>query len=325
MSARFLFKRLLRMIGTIIGVTALAFFGIDLSISGGFQSVVVPAGTENSDRGRAAIAAFNLDDPLVVRYLKWLFDAAQGDFGRSIRNGDQVVDVLTHRLPITLQLTLGAIVLAVLVAVPLGIFTATRGQRSSGRIVTALAGLFQSIPVFMTATILITIFAVKLRWLPASGWTRISNSFWENIERSAMPTIALAFAEIGIIARVLNASLRSTFGEDYVAAARAKGLSTRYILFRHAWRPASLDVFTLIGLNIGALMAGAVVVEEIFGIGGLGRVLLEGSLARDQYVIMGITTYVAALYVSINTIVDILYAIADPRIATESDTLATRI
>lgn len=304
-----------RLVGTILAATFLAFLTLEFSIPGGFRTVVLPPGADaSSPRTKLIIDAFHLDDNLIERYWHWLSAAVTGDFGISIRGGTPVVEVLTHRLPISVELALIGMILTLVIGVPLGLISAARSEHRSGRIMNTVLGFSQSIPVFLTPIFLIWLFSIKLRLLPSTGWVRISESLSGNLRNIILPAVALAFAEIGIVGRVIRADVSGVLREDYISAAMAKGLRTRYILFRHAFRPASLGLLNIIGTNIGSLLAGALVVEIIFGIGGLGQALLEASLNRDLYLVLGITTYIVVVYVLLSTLVDALLLVVDPRI-----------
>ncbi len=308
-------RLLLRAVATIVAATFAAFVGLEISIPGGFASVVLPAGLDGSSpAGRAIIDEFHLDDPVPVRYGYWLLDALQGDFGRSLRGDVPVTEVLTHRLPISIQLMLAGVLLTVCFGVPLGLWAAAAAERRTGQIINAFLGLSQSIPVYLTPVFLVWLFALRLQWLPAAGWVRLSVSPTGNLRSLLLPVTALAFAEIGIVGRIVRAETLQVLRSDFIAAAVGKGLKPSYVLFRHALRPASLGLLNVIGLNIGSLLSGAVVIEIIFGIGGLGRVLLEATLDRDLYVILGLTVYTVVIYVGLNALVDGLMAVADPRI-----------
>lgn len=312
---RAMFRLVRRLVGTIAVATFAVFLAVEISIPGGFGAVLLPNGVNRSSpRDVAIVEAFHLDSNLFVRYGHWVADILSGDFGRSARAGTPVLEVLTHRLSISLELMLAAMLLTVVIGVPLGLLAAVRSERGVGRILNAFLGLAQSIPVYLTPIFLVAIFAVRLRWLPAAGWVRISDSLWGNLRNLLMPVTALAFAEIGIVARVVRADVLVVLQQDYIAAARGKGLPTGTVIARHAFRPASLGLLNVIGLNIGALLSGAVVIEIIFGIGGLGQVLLEATLARDLYLILGLTVYMVVIYVLLSAVVDALMFAADPRI-----------
>ena len=224
-----------------------------------------------------------------------------------------MLEVLTHRLPISIEITLVAVVLTVLIGVPLGLFAAGRAGTRLGRIVNTLLGFSQSIPVYLTPIFLIWLFAIRLQWLPAVGWVRISDSLVNNVRNMLLPLAALVFAEIGIVGRVIRADALTVMQSDYIAAAIGKGLRARYVLARHVLRPASLGLMNVIGLTIGSLLSGVVIIEIIFGIGGLGQVLLEATLDRDLFVILGLTVYTVGVYVILNAIVDLVMFMADPR------------
>lgn len=308
-------RLVLRAVGTMIVATLAVFVAVEISIPRGFRAVVMPPGVdESSPRGREIIERFHLDDHVLVRYGHWVVDVLGGDFGQSNRGGVAVTEVMTHRLSISLELMLAAVLITILIGLPLGLTAAALDDRRSGRIINGFLGLSQSIPVYLTPIFLIWVFAIKLQWLPAAGWVRLSTSVPENLRGLLLPVTALAFAEIGIVGRIVRADTLRVLQTDYITAAVGKGLTTRYILLRHALRPASLGLLNVVGLNIGALLSGAIVIERIFGIGGLGQVLLEATVNRDLYLILGFTVYVVVIYVGLNAVVDALVFAADPRI-----------
>lgn len=309
-----LVRLLIRMVATVAAASLFVFLLLEVSIPGGFRAVLLTPGDTRSPRAQRLIQEYHLDANIFERYLRWLGDAVRGDFGTSWQSGDNVVDILTPRLSISLQIMLMGVVLTLLIAVPLGLFAAAREGRRGGTALNALLGLSQSLPVYVTPIFLTAFFAVELRWFPASGWTRISDSFTGNLERLVLPMTALVVAEVGIVARILRADVLRVMQSDFIAAAIGKGLTTRYIFFRHALRPASLGLLNVVALNIGSLLTGALVIEVIFGIGAMGQVLLESTLNRDLYLILGVTTYAVVIYSVLNTIVDGLMLLLDPRI-----------
>ncbi len=301
---------------TLVGVTMLSFVLLEWSIEGGIGAVVLGACPRDAVAGPCSdiIDTYRLNDPLLVRYFWWAADAARGDLNTAMLDGVAVSEVITHRWTITTQLALQAIVLAVGLAIPLGVYSAYADEAAGGRLVSGAVQTFQSIPAFVSGLVLIWIFSEQLGWFPATGWTRLSDSWSDNLRRSVLPTITLALAEIGVFARVARADLLSTFGADFVQAATAKGLPPRSVLFRHVLRPSSLGLVTVVGLNLSALLGGAVIVEIVFGIGGLGPRLFEAIMIRDIYVVQGITLYLGVVYVSINALVDVVYRVLDPRV-----------
>lgn len=308
-----------RLVSTILVVTFALTTAIEMSIPGGFRRVVFVQGMPpkglRSDREQATVERFALDDNMVVRWLKWLANALQGDLGVSnSRGGATVIDLMAPRFSISIQLMLFATLLAILVGIPLGVFAALLRGRFAGNILDGVIGLFQSLPIFITPLFLIWLFAVELRWLPAASWIRISDSLSGNLKALILPGVALALAEIGYIARVIKSDIVEVLQMDFITAALSKGLTPRYVLFRHALRPASLGLLNVLGLNIGALLAGSFVIEFIFGIGALGGLFLGSMFNRDLHLVLATTTYVVAVYVILNAIVDALMHAADPRI-----------
>lgn len=311
----FLRRLLARLVVTSAVATLLVFVAIEASIPGGYRAVVMPFGFNPDDpRHTAVVDEFHLDDNVVVRWFHWVVDAFQGDFGQTARGGVDVVEVITHRLPISIELALAGMLLAVIVGIPLGVFTAVNDQRLIGRVVSIPLSLAQSVPVFMSGTLGIWLFALELGWVRASGWTRISNSITGNLAGLALPAMALALAEVGFIARVVRGDLLRVLGQDYVAAATGKGLSRRYVLYRHALRPASLGLLAVLSVNISSMIAGTFVVELVFGIGALGQTLLEASINRDLYVLLGLTLYIVTVYVVVTSLIDLVIYWADPRV-----------
>ena len=299
---------------TVLGTLAV-FAAIEASIDGGFRAVVLPQGINpDSPRDSFIVSEFNLDRPLLVRYASWLLDALQGDLGSSIRNGEPVFDIIVHRLPISLELALVGIVVAVVLGIPLGLFAALRDGRRSGQLVSAILGFTQSLPAFMAGTLLIWVVSVRFGLLPASGWTRLSNSPTGNLRGLILPVAALVLAEIGIIARVVRADVLRVLQEDYIVAAVGRGLPARRVVFNHALRPGSIGLLTVLGLNFSSLLAGVFVIEIVFGIGGLGQVLIEAGLGRDLNLLLGLTLYTIVVYVVVAALIDLALYWADPRI-----------
>jgi peptide/nickel transport system permease protein len=257
-----------------------------------------------------------LDDPLPVRYLNWLRDALGGDLGRSFRTNQDVFEAITERLPVTLQVGGMAILIGLAVALPLGAYTALRANGAVDKWTTAVTFGLLSIPSFMLALLFIYVFAVNLGWFPATGWTRMTDDLVENLKGAIMPAMSLAVAEIAAYTRLLRTDMIATLQQDFVLMAKSKGMSQRFILFRHAMRPSSLSLITVLGLNVGGLIGGAVLVETIFALPGVGRLLVDSVNQRDLVMVQGIVLFVATSYVVVNFVVDVVYAAVDPRIRT---------
>jgi peptide/nickel transport system permease protein len=309
-------SRLLRLVGTLLAVTFLT-FSLTSFLPGDPVNAILGV-TSNQDPEIVAKIRddLGLDDPFLVRYGHWLGDAVRGDLGESyINRGQSVSDTIKDRIPVTAQLAFMAILIAVILAVPIGIIGAYKQGKWPDSVSSAGVQVALSIPNFIMGIFLIWLFAVQLQWLPSSNWNRISDKgLVENLKTAIMPASALAMTQMAIFSRLVRADMVATLQENYILAAKAKGLNDRYILARHALRPSSLSLMTIIGINFGALLGGTVVIETLFAVPGLGFRLINAISQRDILVIQGITVFVATVYVVINTVVDLLYAVIDPRI-----------
>jgi len=255
-----------------------------------------------------------LDQPLWWRYLNWLGGIVQGDFGRSFRTGEPVLGVILARLPVSLELMLLAELTALAISIPLAIHCAANSGGMFDRVVTGIAFAKLSIPNFMAAILLIYLFAVELRLLPATGYVPLGEDWVGNVRSMVLPALTLALAEWPVLMRVLRSDMIAVLQEDYITMARAKGLRSRRILFVHALKPSSLTLITVAGINIGRLIGGAVIVESVFALPGIGRLLLGAISTRDFLILQGVVLFVAAGFVLVNFLVDMLYAVLDPRI-----------
>ena len=309
-------NRLVRLLGTLLAVTFLT-FSLTSLLPGDPVNAILGVETVQDPALVAEIRAdLGLDDPFIVRYADWLWAAMHGDFGESyINRGQSVSDTIKDRLPVTAQLAFMAILLAVVMAVPIGIIGAYKQGKWQDTVSSAGVQIALSIPNFIAGIFLIWLFAVQLNWLPSSNWNRISDKgLVENLKTAILPASALAMTQMAIFSRLVRADMVATLQENYILAAKAKGLSDRYILARHALRPSSLSLMTIVGINFGALLGGTVIIETLFAVPGLGFRLINAINQRDIIMIQGITVFVAVVYVVINTVVDLLYAVIDPRI-----------
>ncbi|MBH0123551.1 ABC transporter permease [Rhodococcus sp. CX] len=265
-----------------------------------------------------AVAAMNaelgLDAPFWSQYLTWLGNAVRGDLGTSPLTGQSVSEAIAERLPVTLQLAVMGLTIALIVAIGMGIASASRPGSALDRTINAVSAVFLSVPAFIAGPILIYFFAIKLQIFPVMGWSRISEGLGENLRTALLPAIAIALTEIAAFHRLLRTDLLGTLREDFVAAARAKGLSARYVMFRHALRPSSFSLITLAGINLGRLIGGTVIVETLFGLPGLGQLVASSITSRDVIMVQGIVVFIAVVYVCINTLVDLGYQVIDPRV-----------
>ncbi len=313
--AKMLITRLLRLLATLFAVTLLTFSMVSL-LPGDPVDAVLGQTQRTPEIEEELRIELNLDKPFHERYISWLGNAVQGDLGESyINRGQTVSGEIKNRIPVTGQLALMAIIMAVAVAVPMGVLGAYKQGKWQDTTTSAAAQVALSVPNFIVGIFLSYLFAVRLQWLPASNWSRITDKgIVENLKTAIMPATALALTQMAIFSRLVRADMIGTLSQDYILAARAKGLSDRFILFRHALRPSSLSLATIIGINFGALLGGTVVIETLFAVPGLGFRLINAINSRDILMIQGITVFVAAAYVIINALVDILYTFIDPRI-----------
>ena len=306
--------RLVRLVATILVVSFVTFMMVNLLPGDPINALVPPESQNDQEFVEQLREEFGLNDPMMVRYANWLGDAVTGDLGKSVITSQPVAGEIWRRLPITAELALVSIGFSLFIAIPLGTLSAYKQGKRVDQSISAAAQVSLSIPNFVLGLLLIYVFAMRLQWLPATGWTRLTESVSGNIKSVILPALSLALAEVAVYTRVVRSDMISTLQEDYILSARAKGLKDRFILFRHALRPSSLTLITVVGLNVGALIGGTVVIETLFAIPGLGKRLLDAVFQRDFLMIQGITVFVAVVYVTINTLVDIIYMLVDPRI-----------
>lgn len=255
-----------------------------------------------------------LDRPVIIRYGNWLAGIAGGDLGKSFRTHEPVLDAILPRLPVTLELVVLSQLLALGLAVPLGIISACKPGKAIDKGLSSVAFAMMSVPVFVMGIVLIYIFAIQLRWLPATGYTPLSQGVWANLRAFILPSFCIAMVEWVPFMRVLRSDMITTLQEDFILLAKSKGLPTSRILFRHALRPSCLTLVTILGIHIGHLLGGAVVVEIIFALPGIGRLLISSIFSRDFAMVQGCILFITIGYVSVNFIVDYAYTLLDPRI-----------
>ena len=255
-----------------------------------------------------------LDQPVVSQFVIWLGRLARGDFGESFFFKKSVAELIAGRLEPTLALSACTLVLAVAIAVPLGVFAAWKRGSWLDRFVMGLSVLGFSVPAFVIGYALMYLFAIELAWLPVQGYQRLSEGFGGFIRRLVLPSFTLAIIYVALIARITRASVLEVLNADHVRTARAKGLSELPVLVRHVLRNAAVPIVTVIGLGVALLIGGVVVTESVFGIPGLGRLTVDAVLARDYPTVQAIVLLFSTVYVLINLLVDLTYTFLDPRI-----------
>ena len=255
-----------------------------------------------------------LDRPIIVRYFSWLSNVMQGDFGESQIQIVPVWELIVERIPVTLELLVLSQILALIIAVPAGIYSALKADKTADRLIATVAFGIVAMPPFIMAILFVFVFAVTLQLLPASGYIPIEEGLYQNLLHYILPATTIGLLEVPILLRVLRVDLIATLQEDYIAMAKAKGLSRTYILFNHALRPSSFSLVTVLGLQFGFLISGTVIIEQMFGLPGIGKLVLEAIDNRDAMLLQGAVTMIALAYVAINLIVDLLYGLIDPRV-----------
>ena len=264
------------------------------------------------------IAAFRremrLDQSAFTSYFSWLGDLVGGDFGTSFKNGIDVTRLLWQRIPVSVELMILAEFLALVVAIPVGVGTGYLAGRLPDRLWTFLSYIAIAAPTYLVAVVLIYIFPVQLGWFQVSGYTKLSDGLGANLSSLALPAVSLAFIQTAIFTSVLRSDIIDTLREDYMDSARARGLGTTRLLFKYALRPSSLSLLTVIGLSVGSLLSGAVIVESMFGIPGLGSLLYEAVQSKDLPVMQAVMVLLVVAYVVVNLLVDWLYRVVDPRV-----------
>jgi peptide/nickel transport system permease protein len=256
-----------------------------------------------------------LDQPLPVQYVRWAGNVVRGDLGRSIRTHEPVTDAIVSRLPVTIELSVISLFISLLIGLPAGVVAAIRRNSSIDLASTGVALIGVSLPSFFLGILLILVFALWLRWVPPSGYTPLALDPLMNLKQMFMPAVALGAALAGIVARLMRSSLLEVLGTDYMRTARAKGLSEPATVVGHGLRNALLPVVTVIGLQVGALLGGAILIETIFALPGVGRLAVDSIFARDFPIVQGVVLFLALVRVLSNLAADLVYSRIDPRIA----------
>ena len=305
-------RQVLRLTVVLFCVTLLTF--LIVNILPGDVAIVILGSLATPQDIAGLRADLGLDRPMLVRYFDWLGSALSGDLGRSYRNGEPVAQAIADRLPVSLQLMVMAQIIALGIAVPVALLSVRRPGGLFDRMSASAAFGFLAMPNFMLGIVLIYLFSATFDLLPATGFTPMSEGFWDNLVSMTLPALTLGLIEWTVLMRVLRSDLLTTLKEDFILLARAKGLPPWRVLLQHALRPSSFTLITVLGLNIGGLIGGAVIVEQIFALPGVGRLLLGGIFNRDLILVQGTVSFIAAGFVLINFLVDMLYAVLDPRV-----------
>ena len=307
-----MFRRLTALMVTLLVASLLIFLLLEI-LPGDPAAVILGVGSQE-DTLRALRAELGLDLPAPVRYLNWLGEVLQGDLGRSYTYDTPVQELLLNRVELSLPLALLAILLSTGIAIPLGVFAASRHRKVADTGIMGFAQLGVAVPNFWFAILLILLFSVKLGWFSAGGFAGWDAGWFPAFKSLVLPAVALALPQAAILARVTRSSVLETVQEDYIRTARAKGLSRSQALWRHAVRNALIPVITILGLQLSFLLAGTIIIENVFYLPGVGRLLFQAIAQRDLMVVKNLVLVLAATVVLINFLVDLLYAVLDPRL-----------
>ena len=294
-------------------LASLVVFGV-LSVMPGDPAQIILGMNATDDALATLRTQLGLDQPLVVQYFQWLGGLLTFDLGQSYTYKVPVSDLILERIGVSLPLAVLSLLLSVAIAIPVGVFAAARRGRVGDAAAMGAAQVGVAVPNFWFALILVYIFAVWLRLLPAGGFPGWTAGLWPALKALIMPAVALALPQAAILARVTRSSLLEVLGEDYIRTARAKGMPRRAVLWRHALRNAMIPVLTIMGLQFAYLLAGTIIIENVFYLPGLGRLIFQSIAQRDLIVVEGVVMLLVASVVAINIVVDILYAIVDPRL-----------
>jgi peptide/nickel transport system permease protein len=311
--ARRLARNLLRLAVTLLIVSFLSFLLITL-LPGDPALQIVGLQYANEENVAQVREELGFDRPIPVRYVNWLSDAVQGDLGTSYRSRQPVWDSIVERLPVTVELVVLSQIVAIVGALIIAPIAALRPRSWFDRATTAGISAGLAIPTFTLALGMIFLFAVTWHIFPATGYVPLSESVPENLRSMVLPTVALALVPLASYVQVLRTEILTTMQEDYVTLARSRGLSTKYVMTRHVLRPSSLTLVTLIGINVGALLGGAVIIETIFSLPGIGRLTVDAINNKDYILVQGTVLFLTVAFVLVNFAVDLLYASLDPRI-----------
>jgi peptide/nickel transport system permease protein len=311
----YLAKRLLLLLPTVLVPVTLVF--LMMKLAPGDPAAVILGDSATPAQVNALRERLGLDDPLLLQFVEFLKALVTFDLGESISLGDPVLSTVLSYGVVTLQLTVFALVIAVLLGATAGVMAALFHNRAIDKVTMIGAVMGVAIPEFWLALLLILAFAVTLRWFPVGGYVPMTEGVFASLETLFLPALALGLVQAAFIARMTRSAVLDVVGEQYIATARAKGIAWRDVLQRHILRAASVPIVTVIGLTAAVLMGGAIAVEMVFSLPGLGRLLIQAVTRRDYPLIQGIVLIVAVAYVLINLVVDLVYALLDPRVRYE--------
>jgi peptide/nickel transport system permease protein len=312
MSGRYLAGRVASLFVTLLVVSIITF--LVLRIIPGDPAQLILGADSPGDSLRELQHELGTDRPLPAQYLSWVGSVVRGELGVSLRHKRPVIDLIVERLPVTLALAGLALLIATAIGLPLGVEAARRRNTMADYAALGFSEIGQSVPSFWLGILMILAFSLQLGWLPSGGFVPWSESFWQAVRHLIMPSVALGLVLAATIVRMERSSVLEVLAEDYMRTARAKGLSESRVIYRHALANALIPTVTIVGLQVGTLLGGAIIVEQIFSLPGLGRLVLFAVFNRDWPLIQGLVFFLATLTIALNFLVDLSYAWLDPRI-----------
>jgi peptide/nickel transport system permease protein len=308
----FVLRRFLTLLATLVGASAIIFLVLD-ALPGNAAETLMGADA-SPDAIRALTVKLGLDQPLLYRYVHWIGGMLVGDLGNSYAYGTPVAGLIAERLALTIPLAMLAMAITVVLALAAGIYTAANHNKLGDVGVMSLTQIGIALPNFWFAILLILLFAVKLQWLSAGGFAGWDDGIWPGVKSLLLPAVSLAVVQAAILARVTRSAVLDVLREDFVRTARAKGLNRREVLWQHVLRNAMIPVMTVMGLQFANLLAGTIVIENVFYLPGLGRLIFQSIANRDLIVVRNCVMLLAGMVIVVNFVVDVLYAVIDPRI-----------
>ena len=310
----YILRRVVLLVPTLFGISVLV-FALMRFLPGDVVQMLIGTEISLSAEQRATLYKLvGLDAPLHIQFLRWLADIVRGDLGTSLRTAQPVTVILMQRLPITVEIGVLSALLSWLIALPLGIVSAINRNGKSDLLVHLIGLVGLALPNFWLATMLLLITSVIFRWQPAPGWVSPFEDPATNAQQMFMPVLSLSAALTAVVMRMMRSSMLEVLGQDYIRTARAKGLRERLVMARHALKNAAIPVITVMGVQVGFLLGGSVVIEQVYGLPGVGWMILNGIYQRDYPVVQGGVLFLAFVFVFINLVADLLYAYVDPRI-----------
>jgi len=285
-----------------------------MSLAPGSPAAVILGENATPEAVAALESKLGLDDPVWIQWFHWIQNAVTGDFGTSLVTNQGVLDAIVERLPVTLELAVLAQLMALAIAIPMAFAAARRPGRIADRASNFVTSILLSLPAFVAAPLFVYFFAVQAGWFPVTGWSRLADGIGPNLQSAFLPALCVALIEVASLQRILRSDLITTLREDYVVAARAKGLGGAYVMLRHAFRPSSFSLVTVAAIGFGRLLGGTIIVEAFFSLPGVGQLVANAVNSRDLVTVQGVVAFIAIIYVLLNTLVDVGYGMLDPRV-----------